>query len=140
MSHFLFLKKNNKIIFKYALWIEVFVSNICLCLFIKKLWFFLIKRKIMWIIFIEIWKEKVFKMQNFSGISINKTVKDSLNKWEQLTPLNDLQIKSILSLSQLNQFQINESDEINQVIESSSSTSQVDPSSQRNVMHKVFLS
>jgi hypothetical protein len=79
-------------------------------------------------------------MQNFSGISINKTVKDSLNKWEQLTPLNDLQIKSILSLSQLNQFQINESDEINQVIESSSSTSQVDPSSQRNVMHKVFLS
>ena len=79
-------------------------------------------------------------MQNFSGISINKTVKDSLNKWDQLTPLNDLQIKSILSLSQLNQFQINESDEINQVIESSSSTSQVDPSSQRNVMHKVFLS
>ena len=140
MSHFLFLKKNNKIIFKYALWIEVFVFNICLCLFIKKLWFFLIKPKIMWIIFIEIWKEKVFKMQNFSGISINKTVKDSLNKWEQLTPLNDLQIKSILSLSQLNQFQINESDEINQVIESSSSTSQVDPSSQRNVMHKVFLS
>jgi hypothetical protein len=78
-------------------------------------------------------------MQNFSGISINKTVKDSLNKWDQLTPLNDLQMKSILSLSQLNQFQINESDEINQVIESSSSTSQVDPSSQRNVMHKVFL-
>jgi len=77
-------------------------------------------------------------MQNVSGVSINKTVKDSLSKWDQLTPLSDLQIKSILSLSQLNQFQINESDEVNQIIESSSSTSRVDPSSQRNVMHKVI--
>jgi hypothetical protein len=78
-------------------------------------------------------------MQNVSGISINKSVKDSLSKWDHLTPLSDLQIKSILSLSQLNQFQINDGDEINPVIESNSSTSHVDPSSQRNVMHKVLL-
>ena len=78
-------------------------------------------------------------MQNVSGVSINKSVKDSLSKWDHLTPLSDLQIKSILSLSQLNQFQINDGDEINQVIESNSSTIHVDPSSQRNVMHKVLL-
>lgn len=43
-------------------------------------------------------------------ISINKTIKENLNKWDELTPLKEQQIKSILLLNQLNQFQLNEND------------------------------
>ena len=77
-------------------------------------------------------------MQNNSAVSINRLVKDNLNKWDQLTPLSELQIKSILSLSQLNQFQINETDSSSQIAESSSN-SQVGQSPQRNVLHKVIF-
>ena len=74
-----------------------------------------------------------------SNISINKSVKDSLNKWDQLCPLSDLQIKSILSLSQLNQFQANEADSASQSSQSGLSSSHVDQSPQRTVMHKVIF-
>ena len=77
-------------------------------------------------------------MQNISGIAINKTVKDSLSKWDQLSPLSDLQIKSILSLSQLNQFQSSENDSASQTSQSGLPISQIDHSPHRNVMHKVF--
>lgn len=43
--------------------------------------------------------------------SISQTVKENLNKWEDLSPLNEEQVKSILLLSQLNQFQANEFDD-----------------------------
>jgi hypothetical protein len=43
-------------------------------------------------------------------ISINKTIKENLNKWDELTPLKEQQIKSVLFLNQLNQFQSNEND------------------------------
>ena len=83
-------------------------------------------------------EKKRKKMQNTLGVSINKSVKESLSKWDQLTPLSDLQIKSILSLSQLNQFQINENESINQTVESSLPASHADQSPQRNVLHKVL--
>jgi hypothetical protein len=38
-------------------------------------------------------------------ISINKAVKESLNKWDDLSPLKEHQIKSIQLLNQFNQFQ-----------------------------------
>ena len=39
-----------------------------------------------------------------NNVSVNKIIKESLSKWEELTPLSDQQLRSILLLNQFNQF------------------------------------
>lgn len=45
--------------------------------------------------------------------SNQKIINQNLSKWDELTPLKETQIKSILLLSELNQFQLDEFDSLN---------------------------
>ena len=70
--------------------------------------------------------------------SLNNQIKENLNKWDELSPLKDAQVKSILVLSQLNQFQLNENDLTIPTTQTDSGTNLAGQSPQRNVMHKVI--
>ena len=70
--------------------------------------------------------------------SLNNQIKENLNKWDELSPLKDAQVKSILVLSQLNQFQLNENDLTTPTTQTDSGTNLTGQSPQRNVMHKVI--
>ena len=48
-------------------------------------------------------------MSSSTSNSMNKIVKENINKWDELTPLTDVQINSILMLSQ---FESNESSDL----------------------------
>ncbi len=48
-------------------------------------------------------------MSSSTSNSINKVVKENINKWDELSPLTDVQINSILMLSQ---FESNESSDL----------------------------
>lgn len=73
--------------------------------------------------------------------SINqKIVKDNLSKWDELSPLKEQQIKSILILSQLNQFHLDESDPSDSFDSQSainSNQTSKDKSKQINSLHQV---
>ena len=43
---------------------------------------------------------------------MNKVVKENINNWAELSPLTDVQIDSIFMLSQHNQFESNESNDL----------------------------
>jgi hypothetical protein len=70
--------------------------------------------------------------------TLNNQIKENLNKWDELSPLKDAQVKSILLLSQLNQFQLNENDLSTSSNQSDMETNPANQSPQRNVMHKVI--
>lgn len=70
--------------------------------------------------------------------SLNNQIKENLNKWDELSPLRNAQVKSILVLSQLNQFQLNENDLTTPSTQTDSGTNLAGQSPQRNVMHKVI--
>ncbi len=70
--------------------------------------------------------------------TLNNQIKENLNKWDELSPLKDAQVKSILLLSQLNQFQLNENDLSTSSNQSDMETNLANQSPQRNVMHKVI--
>ena len=68
---------------------------------------------------------------------INKTVKSNLSNWEELSPLKEQQLKSIVLLSQVNQFEIDETDFDAQHDQSSSQIYQNDISTTKNIVSKV---
>ncbi len=47
---------------------------------------------------------------NTVSINSSSKIKENLSRWDELTPLKDQQVKSIILLSQLNQFQLYEVD------------------------------
>jgi hypothetical protein len=47
---------------------------------------------------------------NTVNINNSSRIKENLSRWDELSPLREQQIKSILLLSQLNQFQLQEAD------------------------------
>lgn len=47
---------------------------------------------------------------NSTSHSMNKTVKTNLTNWDELSPLKEQQIKSIIQLSQFNQFDLDETE------------------------------
>lgn len=79
-----------------------------------------------------------------SSISINRLVKNSLNKWDELAPLKEQQVKSVLLLSQLNQFQLAYDSDFLSTVDSFSNDdktqdSSSDDPSQINALHKVIF-
>jgi hypothetical protein len=79
-------------------------------------------------------------MATLPAISISKAIKENINKWDDLCVLKDEQIKSILMLSQFNQFEPNETDLINYNMSDSEVPNSNEQTASKNQLNQVKFS
>ena len=78
---------------------------------------------------------------NSLNLSVNKILKTNLTNWDELSPLKETQIKSVILLNQFNQFEIDETDiDVKQQDNADILIDQNDQSNSKNLVNKVILS
>jgi hypothetical protein len=78
---------------------------------------------------------------NSLNLSVNKILKTNLTNWDELSPLKETQIKSVILLNQFNQFEIDETDvDVKQQDNVDILIDQNDQSNSKNLVNKVNLS
>lgn len=78
---------------------------------------------------------------NSLNLSVNKILKTNLTNWDELSPLKETQIKSVILLNQFNQFEIDETDvDVKQQDNVDILIDQNDQSNSKNLVNKVILS
>ena len=73
-----------------------------------------------------------------SNQSVTKIAKSNLNNWDDLSPLKEQQTKSIIQLSQVNQFEIDENEFDSQPSQSNSDNNQNDSTHSKSIVTKVI--